>query len=416
MSNAPRDARARRDWGSDDSGTDILHVDMDSFFASVELAEDPGLAGRPLIVGGTGPRGVVTSATYEARAAGVHAGMPTGRARALCPTAVVVQGRHGVYGQYSRRIMALLGEVTPLVEQVSVDEAFLDVSGSRLRLGTPTRIGHELRRRIRAEVGLPASVGIAATKGVAKIASSHAKPDGLLLVPADATVEFLHGLPVGALWGVGGRTAEVLDREGIVTVGDLARADLARLQRLVGAAGAHHLHDQAWGVDRRRVSPGREEKSVGTESTFPENVVDRHALEQFVVRAAHQCARRLRESGAVGWTVSIKVRDPEFRTITRSVTLPVPTDLGREVARAAQELFARETMPTGGVRLLGVRVENLQRRCEGVAATLDEDGRPLATERAMDAVARRFGTAAIGPASLLPDGRRDEWSGGIAGH
>lgn len=401
MSNAPRDTRARRDWGHDDTGADVLHVDMDSFFASVEIVEDPSLADRPLIVGGLGPRGVVTSATYPARARGVRAGMPTGRARALCPAARVVQGRHGVYGEYSRRVMEVLASVTPDLEQVSIDEAFLDVSGARRRLGSAVGIARGIRRRIRDEIGLPASVGIATTKSVAKIASSQAKPDGLLLIPADATVDFLHGLPVGALWGVGGRTGEVLDREGIVTVGDLAHTDLKRLVRLVGQASGHHLHDLAWGIDRRRVRPGREEKSIGTESTFSEDVVDRHALERFILRASHQCAARLRASGTVAWTVVVKLRGADFTTLTRSVTLPAPTDVGREVARVAGEIFARETLPTGGVRLLGVRVENLQRRSDGVAVTLDEDGRPLAAERAMDAVRERFGRSAVGPASLL---------------
>ena len=416
MSNGPRDGRARRDWGSDDTGADILHVDMDSFFASVERAEDPTLAGRPLIVGGTGLRGVVTSATYEARAAGVRAGMPMARARALCPAAAVVQGRHGVYGAYSRRVMAVLGEMTPQVEQVSIDEAFLDVSGSRLRLGSATGIGQGIRRRIREEIGLPASVGIAATKGVAKIASSHAKPDGLLLIPPAATLGFLHGLPVGALWGVGGRTAEVLDREGVTTIGDLAHTPIGRLTRLFGAATAHHLHDQAWGIDPRPVSPGRVEKSIGTESTFPENVVERSRIEQFILGASHQCARRLRESGLVAWTVSVKMRDAQFQTMTRSTTLAAPTDLGRDIARSAEELFAREVMPAGGVRLFGVRAENLRRRSEGVAVPLDADERPTAAERAMDAVVDRFGGDLIGPATLLADPAPDEWSSVPGGH
>ena len=202
MSNAPRDARAKRDWGSDDSATPILHVDMDSFFAQVEMREDPSLVGRPIIVGGTSGRGVVTSATYEARALGVRAGMPTSRARALCPTAAFIPGSHSLYRRYSRQVMEILATVTPDLEQVSIDEAFLDVSGARRRLGPPTRIARLIRSRIRESVGLPASVGIAATKSVAKIASSHAKPDGLLLIPAPATVDFLHGLPVGALWGL----------------------------------------------------------------------------------------------------------------------------------------------------------------------------------------------------------------------
>ncbi len=401
MSNSPRDRRVRRDWGSDDAGTPILHVDMDSFFASVEVVEDPSLAGRSLIVGGPSNRGVVASATYEARASGVHAGMPITRARALCPQARFVPVRHHVYREYSRRVMAVLAEVTPLVEQVSIDEAFLDVGGSRLRLGSPTCIAHELRRHIRAEVGIPASVGIAATKGVAKIASSNAKPDGLLLVPADATVDFLHGLPVGALWGVGGRTGELLAREGLDTVGDLARADLARLTKMFGPALAQHLHRQAWGIDPRRVSPGRAEKSVSTESTFDVNVCDRGEIEQFILGAAHQCARRLRAAEVVAWTVGIKLRDTEFRTITRSVTLPAPTDVGRDIARAATDLFARESLPSGGVRLFGVRAENLQSRRGGIAVTLDNDQRSLAAERAMDEVTARFGSGAIRPATLM---------------
>ena len=239
MSNAPRDARAKRDWGSDDSATPILHVDMDSFFAQVEMREDPSLIGRPIVVGGTSGRGVVTSATYEARALGVRAGMPTSRARALCPTAAFIPGNHALYSHYSRQVMDILATITPALEQVSIDEAFLDVRGARRRLGTPTHIARLIRTRIREQVGLPASVGIASTKSVAKIASSHAKPDGLLLIPASATIEFLHGLPVGALWGVGGRTGAILDREGIDTIGDLAHTPLTRLTKLLGVASAH---------------------------------------------------------------------------------------------------------------------------------------------------------------------------------
>ena len=401
MSNAPRDARAKRDWGSDDSATSILHVDMDSFFAQVEMREDPSLVGRPIIVGGTSGRGVVTSATYEARALGVRAGMPTSRARALCPTAAFVPGSHSLYRRYSQQVMEILGNVTPDLEQVSIDEAFLDVSGARRRLGSPTRIAHLIRARIREAVGLPASVGIAATKSVAKIASSHAKPDGLLLIPASATVDFLHGLPVGALWGVGGRTGAILDREGIDTIGDLAHAPVARLSKLLGVAAAHHLHDLAWGIDPRPVAPLRPEKSVGMERTFEEDVRSRAQIEEFILAAAHDCARRLRSGGVVGWTVGIKMRGADFHTITRSVSLVAPTDTGRDIARAAHSLFAREDMPVGGVRLFGVRVEGLQSRSGGVAVTLDRDERPAASERAMDQIRSKFGAGALAPATLL---------------
>ena len=401
MSNAPRDARAKRDWGSDDSATPILHVDMDSFFAQVEMREDPSLVGRPIIVGGTSGRGVVTSATYEARALGVRAGMPTSRARALCPTAAFIPGSHSLYRRYSRQVMEILATVTPDLEQVSIDEAFLDVSGARRRLGTPTRIARLIRARIRESVGLPASVGIAATKSVAKIASSHAKPDGLLLIPASATVDFLHGLPVGALWGVGGRTGAILDREGIDTIGDLAHAPVARLSKLLGVAAAHHLHDLAWGIDPRPVTASRPEKSVGMERTFEEDVRSRELIEEFILAAAHDCARRLRAVGVVGWTVGIKMRGADFHTITRSVSLVAPTDTGRDIARAAQSLFAREDMPIGGVRLFGVRVEGLQSRSGGVAVTLDRDERPAASERAMDQIRSKFGAGALAPATLL---------------
>ena len=401
MSNAPRDARAKRDWGSDDSATPILHVDMDSFYAQVEMREDPSLIGRPIIVGGTSGRGVVTSATYEARALGVRAGMPTSRARALCPHAAFVPGSHGLYRRYSQEVMGILATITPALEQVSIDEAFLDVSGARRRLGSPLEIATLIRTRIRDSVGLPASVGIASTKSVAKIASSHAKPDGLLLIPHEATVGFLHGLPVGALWGVGGRTGAILDREGIDTIGDLAHAPLARLTKLLGVASAHHLHELAWGIDPRPVAPARAEKSVGMERTFEEDVRSRAQIEEFILAASHDCARRLRAGGVVGWTIGIKMRGADFHTITRSVSLVAPTDTGRDIARAARELFAREDMPIGGVRLFGVRVEGLQARSGGVAVTLDRDERPAASERAMDQIRTKFGVGALAPATLL---------------
>ena len=236
---------------------------------------------------------------------------------------------------------------------------------------------------------------------MAKIASSHAKPDGLLLIPASATIEFLHGLPVGALWGVGGRTGAILDREGIDTIGDLAHTPLTRLTKLLGVASAHHLHDLSWGIDPRTVTTSRPEKSIGMERTFEENVRSRNEIEDFILAASHDCARRLRSGGVVGWTVGIKMRGADFHTMTRSVSLVAPTDTGREIARAAQSLFAREAMPSGGVRLFGVRVESLQSRSGGVAVTLDRDEKPAASERAMDQIRSKFGSAALAPATLL---------------
>ena len=405
MSNAPRDKRRKRFWGDDDSQTNILHIDMDSFFAQVEIRQDPSLVGKAVIVGGSGNRGVVTSATYEARGLGVRAGMPIARARALCPTAVFIPGHFELYRMYSRKVMEIIGRFSPLVEQVSVDEAFVDVKGSRLRFGTPIQIARDIRTQIRGDLGLPASVGIASTKSVAKIASSNAKPDGLLLIPAEATIEFLHGLPVGALWGVGAKSGQILEREGIQTIGQLAEHPVQRLARLLGAAAAHQLHDLAWGIDPRPVCVSREEKSVGMERTFEVDIRDRGVLEQFITKAAHECARRLREGGWVCRQVAIKMRGADFSTIARQQRLAAPTDLGREISRIARELFARETLPSGGVRLFGVRAEGLIAREEGFEVTLDQDERPEAAERAMDQIRGKYGAGAISIASLLDENK-----------
>lgn len=401
MSKAPRSAAAKRDWGSNDEGANILHVDMDSFFALVEVMLDPSLAGRPLIVGGRGNRGVVTSATYDVRALGVHAGMPMSQARRRAPHAVVVPGRRDEYSRQSRRVMDILRSVTPLVEQISIDEAFLDVSGSIRRLGRPRQIADMIRERVSGEVGLVASVGIAGVKSVAKIASSHAKPDGVLLVPVDRTVDFLHSLPVGALWGVGGKTAEILAKNGIDTVEQLAKYPLSRLDKLLGVAASRRLHDLAWGIDPRRVNLSRPEKSFGTETTFGEDVQEAKELEQVLLEQAHETARRLRASNMVAWTITIKVRSADFHTVTRSRTLSSPTDVGLEIARAAHDLFHSYGVPIGGVRLIGVRAENLQDRAQGVAVTLDDDGRVADTERTMDVVKTKFGKSALRPASLI---------------
>lgn len=406
MSVVPRDARAKRDWGSDDSATPILHVDMDSFFAAVEAAENPELRGKPLIVGGRSARGVVTSCTYDVRARGVRAGMPMTQARARAPQALVVGGHRQLYRRYSQRIMALLGEITPDVEPLSIDEAFLDVSGSRLRLGSPLQVAVLLRERIRAELKIPASVGIGDSKTVAKIASSHAKPDGLLLVPASATVEFLHSLPVGALPGVGPEATRRFTRLGVDTVGQLANLTQAELASVVGQTHSHRLKEVISGKDNRPVAPRQVEKSISTEETFTENVTDRSELEKYLLEGSHDCAARLRGKGLVAWTVRIKLRDHTFRTITRSVTLPNATDTGREIGRAALTLFQSERIPRDGFRLAGVGVQNLQSREQGVQVPLGGDQRPLAAEKAMDAINDRFGAAALAPATLLDPGGR----------
>lgn len=400
MSKGPRSAAARRDWGSDESGCSVLHLDMDAFFASCELARRPELRGLPVIVGGQ-ERGVVLAATYEARAFGVRSAMPMTRARLLCPQATVIKPDHDLYRDVSLSVMGMLREVTPLVEQISVDEAFLDVSGARRRLGPPTTIGAELRRRIEEEHGLTASVGIARNKFVAKLASTHSKPDGLMLVPVAATVDFLHTLPVGALWGVGEKAEKSLAAWGITTVAELAHTDLASLQTAVGRVSGAHLHDLSWGRDPRPVVPEHREHSIGAETTFDTDQDDTVAVSRRVLELSDRVAARMRHQGVMARTVSVKVRSSDFATFTRSRTLDGPTDVARDIYLVARELVAGVDLGGLPVRLVGVRGENLLQRDGSVQQpTLEEavdprSGAQREAELALDAVREKFGKTAI---------------------
>ncbi|MDQ0374412.1 DNA polymerase IV [Cellulomonas humilata] len=400
MSRGPRSAQAKRDWGQEEAGCSILHVDMDAFFASVELARRPQLRGLPVIVGGA-TRGVVLAATYEARAFGVHSAMPMATALRQCPQAVVVPPDHHAYREVSAGVMRVLGDITALVEQVSVDEAFLDVAGARRRLGPPTVIAQLIRRQVREQFGITCSVGIGSTKLVAKLASGHAKPDGVLLVPRAATIDFLRILPVGALSGVGEKTETALARWGIRTVGELADTDVSTVQHAVGRVAGAHLVDLAWGRDPRPVSPGREEKSIGAEETFPADVADLAVVEEKARELADRCAVRLRTNGLVSRTITVKIRTSDFRTLTRSRTLATPTDVGRELFLAARELVAGVDLRGLPVRLVGVRAEGLSRAATSIRQpTLDEaSDAPVRArreaERAMDQVRGRFGSGSI---------------------
>ncbi|MCF2705691.1 DNA polymerase IV [Arcanobacterium haemolyticum] len=400
MSKAPRSAAAKRSWGDDDSATPILHVDMDAFFVSVELLDRPDLRGKPVAVGGK-ERGVVSAASYEARAYGVNSAMPVGKAYRLCPQLIMLPPRMARYSEASRKIMAILGEVTPLIEQVSVDEAFLDVSGAVKLFGSPVTIAHMIRRRIRAEVGVPASVGIAATKHVAKIASAHAKPDGLLLIPESATQEFLDGLPVGALWGVGDRARERLNVQGVETVGDLVATGRERLVKLFGSATGNHLYDLATGIDRRPVATTRIEKSIGREETFFDHVSDRAELEKVLLAQCHDTARRLRAKGFVARSVAIKVRFADFTTITRSATLAQATNVASELYEAVRELLSSVSIRGEGLRLLGMRADQLASPSDGIQLAFDDDPRRAQAEAVMDAVHSKFGRGALRPGSLV---------------
>jgi DNA polymerase IV len=386
-----------------DAGCTILHADMDAFYAAVELRTRPELVGTPVIIGGLGGRSVVLSATYEARAYGVHSAMPMSRARRLCPQATVIPPTPGLYAETSRGVMEVFRSITPLVEPLSLDEAFLDVGGAQRRLGGPRQIAELIRARVTDEQGITCSVGVASTKFVAKLASSRAKPDGLLVVPRDSVIAFLHPLPVGALWGVGERTEEVLTRLGLRTIGDIANTPSATLQRALGSAAGAHLAALAWGRDERSVVPHEPDKSIGAEETFARDVDDPRVVKRELLRLSDRTAARLRATGQVGRTVSIKVRFADFTTITRAKTLREPTDVARVVYDTALALYDALGLERARIRLVGVRVEGLA----AAAATprqlalggTGEDWREA--ERAVDRAAARFGAGAVVPATLV---------------
>ena len=387
----------------DDRGCTVLHVDMDAFYASVELRERPELRGRPVIVGGQGSRGVVLSATYEARAFGVASAMPMGRARRLCPEAVVISPSHGAYSAVSAGVMEVFRSVTPLVEPLSLDEAFLDVRGAARRLGGPRLVGEWVRATIQDEQGITCSVGVATTKFVAKLASAHCKPDGLLVVPSDGVIAFLHPLPVAALWGVGDKTEQVLHQLGLRSVGDLANTPVGTLQRALGPAAGAHLSALAWGRDERRVTPSEPDKSVGAEETFAVDVDDPAVVRRELLRLSERTAARLRAAGQVGRTVSIKVRFADFTTITRARSLPEATDVGRTVYETAVALYDALGLQRARLRLVGVRVEGIADVAGQTRQLLlgERDSGWREAEQAVDKAARRFGAGAVRPAALV---------------
>ena len=391
----------------DDTGCHILHIDMDAFYASVEIRDRPEIARQPVVVGHTGGRGVVLSANYLARGFGVRSAMPVSRAERLCPRAVFVAPRHALYGAVSREVMAIFRSVTPEVEPLSLDEAFLDISGAVRRLGRPAAIGGLIRRQVHDELGITCSVGIASTKFVAKLASVHCKPDGMLVIPADGVLKFLHPLPVSALWGVGARTAKVLARLGLRTVGDLANAPVSTLERELGPATAAHLSALAWGRDERKVVTGAHDKSIGAEETFGTDIGDPELIRRELLRLAGRTARGLRSSGYVARTISVKLRRADFSTITRSRTLAEPTDVAQKIYATACELYAASGLADGVLlRLVGVRASGLSpANLAGTQLALGE--RPDAwrqAETAMDRITRRFGSGALRPGSLVTSG------------
>jgi len=397
-------------YDGDDSGCTMLHVDMDAFFASVEVRRRPELRGKPVIVGG-GTRGVVAAASYEARKYGIRSAMPMTQALRRCPSVIVLPVDRAAYADASEQVMSILRDVTPLVEPLSFDEAFLDVAGVVRLFGRPAEIAALIRARVHDELALTCSVGVAATKFVAKLASARCKPDGLMVVPTSGLIDFLHPLPVTVLWGVGARTAEPLHRLGIQTVGDLAETPLDTLRRAVGTAVADHLYDLARGRDPRSVQPHEVEKSVSSDRTLDVDLTDEADVLRELLRLSGDVARRLRDRQFVARTVGIKIRFADFKTVTRVRTLDHWTDSNSDIYAAAVELYRGIGLDRPRVRLVGVKGEGLREAGDAPEQlTLDLDSTPLRAnaDRAADAARARFGTAAVRPATLVAGPRISE--------
>ncbi|MEN8234291.1 MAG: DNA polymerase IV [Actinomycetota bacterium] len=378
----------------------ILHVDMDSFFVEVERLDDPRLVGKPVAVGGTGGRGVVASASYEARQFGVRSAMPVGEARRRCRELIVVDPTHGRYGEISHDVFGIMRSFTPLVEGISIDEAFLDVSGLRLHYPSSEAVGKDIRSEIRRQIGIPASVGIAATKFIAKIASGHAKPDGLLRIPSGTELAFLHPLDVGELWGVGAATGETLRDLGIRTVGDLAQTPADVLERRIGTAAATHLLALARAEDPRPVEGTESARSISSEATFAKDIKDRDLVERETLRLCDQVSARLGKAGVAGHTVTLKVRFSDFVTITRSSRLARPIANTSEIWEVTRGLISRAEIDDREVRLLGVGMSDLADVEEARQLVLGRERQDAAAD-AVTAVRDRYGTGSVVPARIV---------------
>lgn len=399
------------------SSPTVLHVDMDAFYAAVEILDDPSLAKHPLIVGGSGRRGVVASCNYLARTLGVRSAMPSHEARRRCPTAVFVPGRHDRYAEVSTHLHEIFRRITPLVEGISLDEAFLDVAGAVRLLGPPAQIADDLRRTVRDELSLTCSVGAATTKSLAKLASEAAKPkassqgiaagQGVVVIGAGEELEFLHPHPIEAIWGVGPVTASHLHKRGINTVGELAALSADTLVSMLGSASGQRLHELAWARDPRPVEANQAAKSISFEETYQRDRYDHEDLHGELVRLADAVAGRTRAAAVRGKTITVKMRFADFSTVTRSRTLPGAVDSGPEILKVADALM-RSVDPSPGVRLLGVGVSSLVPVDQDAAEqlTLDLAAGPsssshAAANKAVDAIRDRYGSAAVGPAALL---------------
>ncbi len=407
---------------------DILHLDMDAFYASVETLDDPGLKGKPVIVGGAERRGVVCAASYEARKFGVHSAMPTATARRLCPQGVFLPVRMERYQEASERIFGIFHRFTPLVEALSIDEAFLDVTASVTLFGSPEGIAGKIREAVRKETGLTVSAGVAGSKLVAKIASDLHKPDGLTVVPRGEEREFLASLPVGKLWGVGKVSQAALHRMGVQTIGELSRISVEVLERKFGKHGAM-LHELSLGIDEREVTPEREAKSIGREDTYDTDLVDPEGLRRELLSLSDRVASRMRGHDVKGKTVTLKVKYHDFTLITRAVTLIEPTDDGGEIYRSVLRLLDKTEAGRRPVRLLGISLSHLAGgkgtpvpeksvqlplfRAASPKPRPEEAGIPPAASRerkenlnrAVDRIREKFGEKGVAPGSLRIKGK-----------
>ena len=377
----------------------ILHVDMDSFFVEVERRRNPELRGRPVAVGGTGSRGVIASASYEARSFGVASAQATSIARRRCPELVVVPSDHAAYRNASIEVFEIFRSFTPIVEGLSLDEAFLDVGGLKLHFDSPRDVAVEIKSKIASTLGLPASVGVAAVKFIAKLASERAKPNGVHVVERSTQLDVLHALPVSAMWGVGPATQAALERFGVETIGDLAAIPEASLVASLGPSLGRHLRDLSRGIDPRPVAPDSKAKSISVEETYDRDLTGAEVIETALLGHASRLSYRLRRAGLRGSTLSLKVRSPDFTTVTRSQTSRRPIDSSRDIYAISKELVKAAEVDSP-VRLLGLAMTGLAPGDRAAQRSLGEDDAWDKVEESLAAVRDKFGEGAVGPARL----------------
>ena len=380
----------------------ILHVDMDAFFASVTERDHPELKGKAVVIG-AGVRGVVTSANYEARKFGIKAAMPVGRAQRLAPHALFIPPDHKRYSEVSEHIMEIFHSFTPLVEPISLDEAFLDVTKARRLLGDGRAIATAIREKVEAQEGITCSVGIASSKFIAKLASQRCKPNGILEIPTDRVLTFLHPLPVSALWGVGPKTNEALERLGLHTVGDIAQTPQQTLIRALGQAAGESLYELAWGRDDRDVIPEEPDKSISAAETFDRDIDDPEIVAKEILRMCERASSRMRERSLFAKTITLKVRFADFTTVNRSKTLPLPIDTTHEIYEVAKALYEALSIERARIRLVGVSLENLHTDTHEqlVLGARESSWREL--QGGIDAAKARFGRDSVRPGRLIDE-------------